>query len=55
VTYFPLLLSLAHFGSRLPPRSPDCRGGPAGKVGTLPRAVGCACPACNVTTKRIPQ
>lgn len=54
MSYLPLLPSLAHFGSYLPPRRPDRRGGPPGKVGTIPRAVGCACPACNVTTKRVP-
>jgi hypothetical protein len=47
VTYFPLLLSLAHFGSRLPPRRPDRRSGPSGKVGTIPRAATCVCPACE--------
>jgi hypothetical protein len=48
MTYLPLLLSLARFGSHLPPRSPDRRGGPSGKVGTIPRFVGgCACPVCD--------
>ena len=48
MTYLPLLLSLASFGSHLPPRSPDRRGGPSGKVGIIPYAVGgCVCPACD--------
>ena len=48
MTYLPLLLSLASFGRHLPPRIPDRRGGPSGKVGTIPRFVdGCACPACD--------
>ena len=47
MSHFPLLLSLAHFGSHLPPRRPDLRGSPSGKVGTIPRAVGCACAVCD--------
>ncbi len=58
MSYLPLLLSLARFGAHLPPRSPDRRGGPSGKVGTLPGAyvssswrpgdtTRCVCPVCD--------
>ena len=56
MTYLPLLLSLASFGSHMPPRRPDCRG--SGKVGTLPGGYTsptwrpgdttcCVCPVCD--------
>ncbi len=58
MTYLPLLLSLASFGSHRSPRIPDRRGGPPGKVGTIPGAytsptwrpgdtTRCVCPACD--------
>ena len=58
MSYLPLLLSLASFGRHTPMRASDRRGGPSGKVGTLPGAytsptwrpgdtTRCVCPVCD--------